>query len=85
MSNHTEAVDDIKKAKDALDELQTSNYNKHKNPKNEHPDAKKHKYVSFVKSGIRIIACGFLAYYEIQAAAVLFAFAELLGVAEELV
>jgi hypothetical protein len=50
-----------------------------------HPDAKKHKYVSFLKSGIRIVACGFLAYYEIQVAAVLFAFAELLGVAEELV
>jgi len=85
MSNHTEAVDDIKKAKDALDALQTSSYDKHKNPKSEHPDAKKHKYVSFIKSGLRIVACGFLAYYEIQVAAVLFAFAELLGVAEELV
>jgi len=85
MSNHTEAVDDIKKAKDALDALQTSSYNKLKNPKNNHPDAKKHKYISFVKSGIRIVACGFLAYYEIQIAAVLFLVAELLGVAEELV
>ena len=85
MSNHTEAVDDIKKAKDALDALQTSSYDKLKNPKSDHPDAKKHKYVSFVKSGIRIVACGFLAYYEIQTAAVLFAFAEVLGVAEELV
>jgi hypothetical protein len=43
------------------------------------------KNISFIKSGIRIVACGFLAYYEIQIAAVLFAFAELLGVAEELV
>jgi hypothetical protein len=85
MSNYTEAVDDIKKAKDALDALQTSSYNKLKNPKNNHPDAKKHKYISFVKSGIRIVACGFLAYYEIQIAAVLFLVAELLGVAEELV
>jgi hypothetical protein len=50
-----------------------------------HPDAKKHKIISFVKSGIRIIACGFLAYYEIQTASVLFLLAELLGVAEELV
>jgi len=85
MSNYTEAVDDINKAKDALDALQTSSYNKLKNPKNNHPDAKKHKYISFVKSGIRIVACGFLAYYEIQIAAVLFLVAELLGVAEELV
>jgi hypothetical protein len=76
MSNHTEAVDDIKKAKDALDSISTTT---------KHPDAKKHKNISFVKSGIRIVACGFLAYYEIQIAAVLFAFAELLGVAEELV
>ena len=70
MSNHTEAVDDIKKAKDALDSISTTT---------------KHQYVSFIKSGIRIVACGFLAYYEIQIAAVLFAFAEVLGVAEELV
>lgn len=85
MSNHTEAVEDIKKTKDALDALQTSSYDRHKNPKNENPNPKKHRYVSFVKSGIRIVACGFLAYYEIQTAAVLFAFAELLGVVEELV
>ena len=76
MSNHTEAVDDIKKAKAALDYISTET---------KHPDPKKHKYVSFIKSGLRIIACGFLAYYEIQTAAVLFAFAEVLGVAEELV
>jgi hypothetical protein len=50
-----------------------------------HPDAKKHKYISFVKSGLRIVACGFLAYYDIQFAACLFLLAELLGIAEELV
>ena len=33
MSNHTEAVDDIKKAKDALDSISTTT---------KHPDAKKH-------------------------------------------
>lgn len=49
------------------------------------PDPKKHKYISLAKSALRIVACGFLAYYEIQAAAVLFLIAELLGVAEELV
>jgi hypothetical protein len=76
MSNHTEAVDDIKKAKAALDNISTEI---------KHPDAKKHKYVSFLKSGLRIVACGFLAYYEIQTAAVLFAFAEVLGITEELV
>jgi len=47
MSNHTEAVDDIKKAKAALDYISSET---------KHPDPKKHKYVSFIKSGLRIIA-----------------------------
>jgi hypothetical protein len=49
------------------------------------PDPKRHKYVSFIKSSIRIVACVFLAYYEIQTAAVLLAVAELVGVVEEMV
>ena len=77
MSNFDDALEDIKKAKAALDSnvADTTAY----------PNAKRHKYVSFIKSGVRIVACGFLAYYEIQVAAVLFAFAELLGIAEEIV
>ena len=51
----------------------------------EHPDAKKHKAISLVKSVLRIVACVALAYYEIQLAAILLAIAELLGIAEELV
>jgi hypothetical protein len=50
-----------------------------------HPHPVKHKLISFVKSGLRIIACGFLAYYDMQIAAGLFLLAELLGIAEELV
>jgi hypothetical protein len=49
------------------------------------PDPRRHKIISFVKSGIRIVAFGFLAYYEIQAAAVLLLVAELVGIAEEMV
>jgi hypothetical protein len=78
MSNFDDALKDIKKAVEVLDSNVADTTTKY-------PNAKRHKYVSFVKSGIRIIACGFLAYYEIQTAAVLFAIAELLGVAEELV
>jgi hypothetical protein len=78
MSNLDEAIQDIKKAKAALDSTDATIVTKH-------PDAKKHKHISFVKSALRIVACGFLAYYEIQTAAVLFALAEVLGVAEELV
>jgi hypothetical protein len=50
-----------------------------------HPDARKHKYFSFAKSAIRIVAFGFLAYYDIQLAACLLILAEGLGIAEELV
>jgi len=50
-----------------------------------HPDAKKHKTISLVKSALRIVACYFLAYYDVQLAAGLLAVAELLGIAEELV
>ena len=49
------------------------------------PDPRRHRIISFVKSTIRIVAFGFLAYYEIQAAAVLLIVAELVGVAEEMV
>jgi hypothetical protein len=81
MSTNDEAIKDIKKAKAALDSIGASAPVK----EIKYPDAKKHKYVSFAKSAIRIVACGFLAYYEIQTAAILFAVAELLGVAEEIV
>jgi|TARA_R110000868_G_scaffold402432_1_gene678755 hypothetical protein len=50
-----------------------------------HPNPVRHRTISFVKSGLRIVACGFLAYYDLQIAAGLFLVAELLGVAEELV
>ncbi len=49
------------------------------------PDPRRHKIISFAKSAIRIVAFCFLAYYEIQAAAVLLLVAELVGVAEEMV
>lgn len=43
-----------------------------------------HFYISLVKSGLRLVACYHLAFYNIQYAALLFAAAELLGIAEEL-
>ena len=50
-----------------------------------HPHPIKHRTISFVKSGLRIVACYFLAYYDFQYAAILLAVAEVLGIAEELV
>jgi hypothetical protein len=50
-----------------------------------HPHPIKHRTISFAKSGLRIAACYFLAYYDLQIAAGLLLLAELLGIAEELV
>lgn len=44
-----------------------------------------HRNVSLVKSVLRIAACYFLAYYDLQIAAGLLGAAEVLGVVEELV
>jgi len=50
-----------------------------------HPHPGKHKVISLVKSGLRLVACYFLAYYDLQYAAILLGLAEMLGIAEELV
>ena len=49
------------------------------------PDPKKHQYVSFVKSGVRIVACllGFAGLYQIGFLGLFLA--ELIGIYEELV
>jgi hypothetical protein len=50
-----------------------------------YPDAKKHMYVSFVKSAFRIAAGFSLAFGYFQAAGLLLVLAEVLGIAEEVV
>ena len=47
------------------------------------PQSRLRKVASFSKNAIRLVAFGFLAYYEIQAAAVLLVVAELIAVAEQ--
>ena len=37
----------------------------------EHPNPAKHKAISLAKSALRIVACYFLAYYDMQYAAIL--------------
>jgi hypothetical protein len=49
------------------------------------PNPTNHLKISLIKSVLRIAACYFLAYYDLQLAAGLLAAAELLGIAEELV
>ena len=49
------------------------------------PDPLKHKYISFVKSGFRILAGVALCFGDFVVAGSLLVVAELLGIAEELV
>ena len=49
------------------------------------PDPMKHKYISFVKSGFRILAGVALCFGDFVVAGALVIVAELLGIAEELV
>jgi hypothetical protein len=51
--------------------------------KSQLPQSKLRKVASFSKNAIRIVAFGFLAYYEIQTAAVLLVVAELIAIAEQ--
>jgi hypothetical protein len=75
MSTHQEAVNDIKKAKSVLDAEPTGSSIK----------LLTHKNVSMVKSVIRIGAGGCLIQGNLFFAGFLLIFAELLGIAEELV
>lgn len=77
MSTFNEAVEEIKKTKEILDGQPAS--------PEKHPDPKKHKYISFVKSFFRIIAGTALCFGEFAVAGSLLIVAEVLGIAEELV
>ena len=50
----------------------------------EHPDAKKHQLVSFIKSGIRILGYIFIPFNLVIATFILI-LSELIGIIEELV
>ena len=56
--------------------------NDHK--KQDHPDAKKHQIVSFVKSGVRIIGYMFIPF-DLGAAVALLVVSEGIGILEEMV
>lgn len=77
MSTFGEAVEEIKKSKEILENPPAE--------EDKHPDPKKHKYISFVKSFFRILAGVALCFGEFVIAGSLLIVAEVLGVAEELV
>jgi hypothetical protein len=81
MSTHNEAVEDIKKAKDALD-----------NVSNAGPKLLTHTSVSMIKSAVRIVAglaiagAGLVSMNPyLQGGGLLLVIAEVLGIVEELV
>jgi hypothetical protein len=49
------------------------------------PDARKHQIISFIKSGVRIVACFIGAWGDISSGFLLLAVAEIIGIYEELV
>jgi hypothetical protein len=51
--------------------------------KSQIPQSRMNKAASLGKNLLRLVAFGFLAYYEIQAAAVLLIVAELIAIAEQ--
>ena len=55
-----------------------------KTEKVEHPDAKKHQIVSFIKSGIRILGYGLLPF-NLVASVIFLILSEIVGIIEELV
>ena len=50
----------------------------------DYPDAKKHQLVSFIKSGIRLLGYVTLLY-NIEVAAYILVFSEIIGIVEEIV
>jgi len=83
MNQHDENIEvmkDLRKRLDAVINKEVRN-----EPLVEYPDAVKHKYISFVKSGFRILAGITLCFGEFAIAGGLLIVAEMLGIAEELV
>lgn len=72
-----EVMKDLRNKIDAV--LQDKGVNSHV------PDPKLHKYISFAKSGLRIVAGGLLCVGQLYAAGAFLILAEVLGIAEEMV
>ena len=80
MTEHEQNIEIMKDLRNKLDSVINKTV-----PATSHPDPKKHLYISIVKSIIRIGAGGCLIQGNFFFAGFLLIFAELLGIAEELV
>jgi hypothetical protein len=83
MNQHDENIEVMKDLRNRLDSV--INKDDRKQSLINYPDAIKHKYISFVKSGFRILAGAALCFGEFAIAGGLLIVAEVLGIAEELV
>jgi hypothetical protein len=83
MNQHDENIEVMKDLRNRLDSV--INKEDRKESLINYPDATKHKYISFVKSGFRILAGLTLCFGEFAIAGGLLIVAEVLGIAEELV
>jgi hypothetical protein len=85
MANRKKTIAEVEQELYEVHQRQTLNKPKNISDPVKHPDPKKHQQISFVKSGVRIVACllGFAGMYEIGFLGLFLA--ELIGVYEELV
>ena len=86
MANRKKTIAEIEQELYEVRQRQTINKIKNTPTKlDQLPDPKKHQHVSFVKSGVRIVACilGFAGMYQIGFLGLFLA--ELIGIYEELV
>jgi hypothetical protein len=87
MANKKKTIAEVEQELYEVRQRQTINKIKdtHNSKLDQLPDPKKHQHVSFVKSGVRIVACllGFAGMYQVGFLGLFLA--ELIGVYEELV
>jgi hypothetical protein len=83
MNQNEENIEVMKDLRARLDTV--INKDTHIEAATKHPDPLKHKYISFVKSGFRILAGLTLLFGEFAIAVTLLIVAELLGIYEEMV
>ena len=83
MTDHEQNIEIMKDLRNRLDKVIDNTPTETSTVK--HPDAKKHLYISIVKSIVRIGAGACLIQGNLFFAGFLLIFAELLGIAEELV
>ena len=84
MTENEKNIEVMKDLRARLDKV-LDNHPTESNIDHRHPDPVKHKYISFAKSAVRILAGGALCYSMFWYAGALLILAEVLGIVEEVV